>query len=54
MPAMAVQQHVAHRAVVRQRRPRNPVGYFAVCGLATGLAIVAAPLADQLLLLLGG
>jgi hypothetical protein len=51
---MAVQQHVAYRPLVRQRRPRNPVGYFAVCALATGLAIVAAPLADRLIFLLGG
>jgi hypothetical protein len=54
MPPMAVQQYVAHRAVVRRRRPRNMVGYFAVCALATGLAIVAAPLADRLIFLLGG
>ena len=51
---MAVQQYVAHRSMVRQRRPRNPVGYFAVCALATGLAIVAAPLAERMLFLLGG
>jgi hypothetical protein len=52
--AMAVQQHVAHRPTVRPRRPRNPVGYFAVCALATGLAIVAAPVAERVLFLLGG
>ncbi|HEY3108896.1 MAG TPA: hypothetical protein VGL23_09095 [Chloroflexota bacterium] len=51
---MAAQQHVAHRSTVRQRRPRNPVGYFAVCALATALAIVAAPLAERVLFLLGG
>jgi hypothetical protein len=51
---MAAQQYVAHRPMVPQRRPRNPVGYFAVCALATGLAIVAAPLAERVLFLLGG
>ena len=51
---MAAQQYVAHGSTVRQRRPRNPIGYFAVCALATGLAILAAPLAEQVLFLLGG
>jgi hypothetical protein len=51
---MAVQQYAAHRPAPRQRRPRNPFGYFAVCAVATGLAILAAPLADRLLFLLGG
>jgi hypothetical protein len=51
---MAAQQYVAHRPVVRPRPPRNPVGYFVLCALATALAIVAAPLAEQALRLLGG
>jgi hypothetical protein len=53
MRPMAVQQHVAYRPMVRTRRPRNPVGYFAVCALATALAIVAAPLAERILFFLG-
>jgi hypothetical protein len=51
---MAVQQYVIHRPLVRQRRPRNPIGYFAVCAISTGLAIVAAPLAERIIILLGG
>ena len=51
---MAVQPIVIHRPLVRQRRPRNPIGYFAVCALVTGLAMVAAPVAERIVFLLGG
>jgi len=50
---MAVQPMV-YRPLLRQRCPRNPVGYFVLCGLSTLLAIAAAPEADRVLAWLGG
>ena len=54
LPAMAVQPIVVYRPLVRQRRPRNPVGYFALCALSTAVAMLAAPAADRVLAWLGG
>jgi hypothetical protein len=40
---------LGYRGMARQRRPRNPIGYFVICGVATALAILAVPAADRAL-----